>query len=94
LGRRQDLVLVVADQDVGAFFAGDGAFGVMAQGDAGDAEDGGCFLQPATVGEDQSGRHVEMQEFQVAEGIGEPDAGAFNPLSGAEIGLEAELGFW
>jgi len=72
LGRRQDFVLVIADQDVGAFFAGDGAFGVMAQGDAGDAENGGFFMQAAAVGEHKSGRHVEMQEFQVAEGIPQP----------------------
>ena len=51
LGRRQDFFLVIADQDVGAFLAGDGAFGVMAQGDAEDAEDGGFFLQAAAVGE-------------------------------------------
>ncbi len=72
LGRRQDFFFVIADQDVGAFFAGDGAFGVMAQGDAEDAEDGGFFLQAAAVGKHQSGGHVEMEEFQVAEGIPQP----------------------
>ena len=52
MGRRQDFFLVIADQDVGAFFAGDGAFGVRAQGDAGHADVGGFFLQ-AAVGEDK-----------------------------------------
>ena len=85
LGRRQDFFLVIADQDVGAFFAGDGAFGVMAQGDAGYAEDGGFFLQAAAVGEHQSGGHVEMEEFQVAEGIGQPDAGAVDAFPGLTV---------
>ena len=35
LHRRQNLVLLIADNDVGGFFAGDGAFGVMTPGDAG-----------------------------------------------------------
>src|ERR1044072_4945873 len=44
-----DLVFVYADQLVGAHFDGDRALGVSAQREAGNAEHGRFFLQPAAV---------------------------------------------
>ena len=40
----------------------------MADGDAGDAEDRGLFLDAARVGEDESGMGHEVQEIEVAQG--------------------------
>ena len=64
----------VADHDIGANFAGDRAFSVVAHGNARHAENGGLLLQAATVGQDQLGLHVQMQKFEIAERIGEPES--------------------
>ena len=44
-----------ADEKVRAFGDGDGALGVFAEREAGDAERGGFFLDAAGVGQDQRG---------------------------------------
>ena len=81
--------LVVTDHDVRADLAGDGTLGVGAHSDAGDAEDGGLLLQAAAVGEHQPGVHVEMEKFQIAQRLGDPDA--FHLLAAVEKMPEAEL---
>lgn len=88
-GALQDPGRVVAHQEVGAQLAGDGAFGVVAHGDAGDPQHGGLLLQTAAVGKHQAGVHVQVQELQVTQGLGDPEPRDL-VAAGEEV-AEAEL---
>src|SRR5258708_27920427 len=48
-----------SNKQVGTFRDGDGALGVLAQRQAGDAESGGFFLDAAGIGEDELGFRSE-----------------------------------
>src|SRR5947209_921866 len=81
-GLAADDLRIVADDAIGAKAYGHGAFGVVAQGKARDAERGRLFLYAAAVGEHQPAVAVELQKIQVAERFGERQslhtAGAFH----------------
>ena len=53
--RRDDPAGIASHQLIGAFGQGYGSLGVVAEGEAGDAENGGFFLYAAGVGEDEAG---------------------------------------
>jgi hypothetical protein len=48
----QDFVAIVAYDEVCAYLAGDGSFGIVAERYAWDAKDCGFFLKPATIRDD------------------------------------------
>ena len=62
---------VEAEQGVGAGADRHRALGVVAQGEAGDAEVGRLLLDPAGVGEDGAGVGEQREEVEVAERLGE-----------------------
>ena len=74
LGGLEDFVWIAADEDVPAGLDGFDPFGFGAQGDAGDAEEEGFFLDAAGVGEDLAGVLFEHQHVEVADGIDGFDA--------------------
>jgi len=59
---------VGADEDIGAFGDGDGAFGIFAKRQAGDAEGGGFFLDAAGIGEDEGGFAEKAEKIEIADG--------------------------
>jgi len=65
-------------QDIGADLAGNRPFGVVAHGDTGIPA---RWSPPAgrAVGQYQFGVHIEMEELQVAERLGDPDPGDLWP---------------
>ena len=65
---------VLADELVGALGDGDGALGIFAHGEAGDAEGGGFFLDAAGIGEHQAGAAHETEKIEIAERGHETDA--------------------
>ena len=70
----QDVVAAVADDEVRADLARDRPLGVVPQRQARHAEHGGFLLQPAAVGDDHRRVHVEVQQVEVAERLGHPQA--------------------
>ena len=72
----EDARRIGAHQHVAAFVDGHRALGVFAQGEAGDAQGGGFFLQAAAVGHDQRGVLPQVEEFHVRLGLGEHHVGA------------------
>ena len=66
---------VEAEQGVGAGADRHRALGVVAQGEAGDAEVGRLLLDAAGVGEDGAGVGEQREEVDVAERLGEQQAG-------------------
>ena len=67
---------VEAEQGVGAGADRHRPLGVVAQGEAGDAEEGRLLLDPPGVGEDGAGVGGQREEVEVAERLGEQQAGA------------------
>ena len=66
---RQDAVGLSADKLIAADLASDGSFGVFADGDARDLEEGSFFLDAARIGEDDFGVRHQVQKAQIVEGI-------------------------
>ena len=71
---RGDRRRVEAEQGVGAGADGHRALGVVAQGEAGDAEVGRLLLDAAGVGEDGAGVGHQREEVEVAERLGQQQA--------------------
>ncbi len=90
--RRQDVRRTVAGQHVGALLAGDRAFGVEAQGHAGNAEHGGLLLQAAAVGEDHGRGHHQAEEVEIAQRLAGDDPGPGIEPVGQAGGLDACAG--
>ena len=82
---RKDTFRTSPDERIGPDLDRDGALGVLAQGDAGDAEDAGLLLDTAGVAEDEARVGHEAHEVEVAYGLNEPDA-----RRGGEAGAEVE----
>src|SRR5438876_1057886 len=67
-----DLAWIRADQEVGTLGDGDGALGIFTQGEAGDAESRGFFLDAAGIGEHEAGFAQETEKIEVPNGRNEP----------------------
>ncbi len=78
-GMSGDRRRVEAEQRVGAGADRHRALGVVAQGEAGDAEVGRLLLDPAGVGEDGAGVGQQREEVEVAERLDQVQARAARP---------------
>lgn len=65
---------VGADQFVGAYRAGFGAFGAVAQGKTRHTHDGGLFSDASRVGDDAAGMLDEVVKFQITQRLGQNQA--------------------
>ena len=63
-----DFGRVGANELVGPLRDGDGALGVLAESEAGDAEGGGFFLDAAGIGQDQRGFAKQAEEIEITDG--------------------------
>jgi hypothetical protein len=66
-GGSDDFDRIGTNKQVGTFRDGDGALGVLAQGEAGNAESGGFFLDAAGIREDELGFAQETEKIEVAD---------------------------
>ena len=91
LGCGCDFCRVGSDEEVCAFGNGDGALGVFAESETGDAEGGGFFLDAAGIGEDQRGFAEQAEKIEIAHGRDQLelgmsfDAGLRKALLGARM---------
>src|SRR5229473_327718 len=67
-GGGDDLGRIGANQQVCAFGDGDGALGVLTQGEARDAESGGFFLDAAGIGQDELRFAQKTEKIEIADG--------------------------
>lgn len=65
---RDDFGWVGTDELVGPLRDGDGTLGVLPEGEAGDAEGGGFFLDAAGIGQDKGGFAEEAEEIEITDG--------------------------
>ena len=63
------------DQDVRALRDGDGAFCILAHGDARNSQCSGFFLKPTTIGNDHSGVLPQFKKWHVGQGREKVDIG-------------------
>src|SRR5229473_6482461 len=71
-GGGDDFDRIGANQQVCAFGDGDGALGVLPQGEAGDAESGGLFLDATRIGQDKLCFAQETEKIEISNGRNEP----------------------
>jgi hypothetical protein len=83
-GGSDDFDRIGTNKQVGTFRDGDGALGVLAQGETGNAESGGFFLDAAGIGEDELGFAQETEKIEIPTGgISPPGAVQFSGDWGA-----------
>jgi len=89
-----DFCWIRSDEEVRAFGNRDGALGVFAKGEAGDAESGGFFLNAAGIRQNERGFAEEAEKIEIADGRDELelsmslDAGLQQALLGTRMDRE------
>ena len=60
-------------------------FGILPEGDTGNPEDTGLLLDPAGIGEHETGIRFELEEFEEACRLHDPDALMKDPEAGEHL---------
>jgi hypothetical protein len=90
-GGSHDFDRISTNKQVSTFCDGDRAFGILAQGEAGDAEGGGFFLDAAGVGQDEFGFAQEAKKIEIANGWNEPELGVVADAAFGHTVLSARM---
>src|SRR5713226_3505198 len=80
-----------ANEEVCALGDGDGALGVLPQGEAGDAESGGLFLDATGIGQDELCFAQETEKIEIADGRNEAQLGVMLNASFSQTLLGARM---